>query len=245
MRPVLLRFGPFIIHSYPAMLYLGIVTGLFAQQIAAEERGLNERNVMAASLLLLVPALVGARLLHVLLHWRTFLKEPRRIWRVTEGGAALYGGLILMLPASLPLLAVLKLPLGDFWDTASITMLVALVFTRIGCLLNGCCSGRACESLIALELPDHAAVRKRRIPTQLLEAGWGLLLLGGAVIFWRQAPFRGAIFLCVVAAYGLARFVLEGLREYQDMVGGVSLHRAISAAFVVASAVIFVIAWPR
>lgn len=245
MRPVLFRLGPFTIHSYPAMLYLGIVTGLLAQRIAAEENGLDARRVMAASLLLLVPALGGARLLHVALHWRTFLKNPRRIWRVTEGGAALYGGLILMLPLSLPLLAALKLPLGGYWDTASITMLVALVFTRIGCLLNGCCGGRACDSPIALELADHLGIRKRRIPTQLLEASWGLLLLGGAVIFWAQAPFRGAIFLCVVGAYGLARFVLEGLREHQDMVGEISLHRAISAMCVATSAVTFAIAWPR
>lgn len=227
------------------MLYLGIVTGLFAQQIAAKVDGLDSRRVMVASLLLLVPALGGARLLHVLLHWRTFLSDPRRIWRVTEGGAALYGGLILMVALSLPLLAALKLSLGGFWDTASITMLVGLVFTRIGCLLNGCCGGRASESLIALELPDHAGTRKRRIPTQILEAAWGLLLLGAAVTFWPHAPFRGAIFLCVVAAYGSARFVLEGLREQQDMVGKVSLHRAISAACVVASAVTFVIAWPH
>lgn len=245
MRPVLFRLGPFAIHSYPAMLYLGIVTGLFAQQIAAEESGLDARRVMAASLLLLIPALSGARLLHVVLHWRTFLRDPRRIWRVTEGGAALYGGLILMLPLSLPLLAALKLPLGAFWDTASITMLVALVFTRIGCLLNGCCGGRASQSPIALALTDHMGVRKRRIPTQLLEAGWGLLLLGAAVTCWRQAPFRGAIFLCVVAAYALARFVLEGLREHQDMVGRISLHRAISVACAVIAAAALVIAWPH
>ena len=203
---------------------------------------MNARRVMVASLLLLVPALGGARLLHVLLHWRTFLKHPRPIWRLSEGGAALYGGLILMLPLSLPLLSALRVSVGGFWDTASITMLVALVFTRIGCLLNGCCGGRLSNCPIALELADRVGeYRRRRSAT----TGRRFRPIWRCSSSFGRRLLRGAIFLCVLAAYAFARFVLEGLREHQDMVGRISLHRAISGACVVTSAITFVIAWPR
>ncbi|GAA0544160.1 prolipoprotein diacylglyceryltransferase [Rhizomicrobium palustre] len=200
---------------------------------------------MIASLLLLIPALLGARLLFILLHWRAFKANPKRIWRGTEGGAALYGGLILMVPMSLPLLMILRLPFGSYWDTASLIILVALALTRLGCLLNGCCGGRVSRSFIALTLTNYKGVRERRIPVQLFEAGAGLVLLGIVLLVWNEVPFGGAIFLFILAAYGAVRFVLEGFREEQDRIGNISLHRVISAVCFIGASVIFVIATGR
>ena len=109
--------------------------------------------------------------------WRAYRREPWRIWRRSDGGAAMYGAVPCMVLASMPLLAVLQLPFGAFWDVATFCILIGMIFTRIGCLLNGCCSGRPSEGRWALLLADHRGIQRRRIPTQLLEAGWAALLL--------------------------------------------------------------------
>jgi phosphatidylglycerol:prolipoprotein diacylglycerol transferase len=245
MRRILFRCCGVSVYSYPVMLYLGIVVGVYAQLAAARSIGLGVWRTLSATLLLLTAALLGARALFVCLHWDVYRDRPRTIWRFADGGAAMYGGLLLALPLSVPLLGWLAVPCGLFWDGASFTLLIGLVLTRIGCFLNGCCGGRASSSWVALNLPDGSGVWKQRIPVQILEAAWGAVVLAGSVMLWRRLPFQGAIFFYTVGAYGAGRLVLQVLREEQDRVLGVSVQAAISALLVVSAVVAFTTAWWR
>jgi phosphatidylglycerol:prolipoprotein diacylglycerol transferase len=213
MARVLLAWQGRIVHAYPAFLYAGMVAGTIAATRAAAADGLPAARVYAATLVLLLPALAGARLLFVFANARTYAREPRRIWRGSEGGYALFGGLLLALPVSVPVLRALGLGFWAFWDLATITMLVGMVLARIGCHLNGCCAGRETNGPLGFASPNHLGVVRRRVPTQALEGAVALALLA-AVLAWRTSrPFEGAVFLAALAAYGTARALLEGLRE--------------------------------
>jgi phosphatidylglycerol---prolipoprotein diacylglyceryl transferase len=211
-RRYLLRWRGLNVPGYTAMLYVGCVTGVLAGAAAAGAAGLDESSVALVTIALLIPALAGARLWFVVEHWGVFRREPRRIWRRSEGGSALHGGLALSVAVSVPFLAVLGLPFWRFWDAASLTMLIGLACTRVGCLMNGCCGGRRSSGRLAVRLPDEQGDWQKRIPTQLLEAGWAVLVLTGAVLARPGAPFAGAVFLGVLAAYGAGRLVLEPTR---------------------------------
>ncbi|MCZ7624901.1 MAG: hypothetical protein C3F12_07365 [Candidatus Methylomirabilota bacterium] len=245
MRRVLWRWRTITIYSYPAMQYLGLVFGIVGGNYAANRAGLNSAAIFLATFLLLVPALVGARLWHVALHWKTYRRAPARIWRRSEGGMAMYGGLPFALLTSVPLLSFLRLSFGAFWDVATFTILIGMICGRIGCLLNGCCSGRPTEGRLALYLPDHRGIWKRRIPTQVLDAGWAMLLLVGAVGLSSRLPFPGALFLYCLAGYGIGRLGLESTREQQNKVGTLSINHVISAAIVGLAATAFVVVWYR
>jgi prolipoprotein diacylglyceryltransferase len=197
-------------------------------------------------MLLLFPSgLVGARLLFLISHWHIYRREPRRIWRQSEGGASLYGGLVLSFLLSLPLLKILEIPIGSFWDAASITLLTGMIFTKVGCLLNGCCAGRPTSGPVAFHLPNLKGIWCRRVPTQLLEAGWAALILLGLIGLWNRLPFGGALYLYTVATYSLGRWWLESTREDIESVGSLSLHRTISVVLAVACLASFGLMWPR
>ena len=210
---------------YVATLYLGIVVGVVSGTVWAGVHGLDAARVNAAMLLLIVPALVGARLLYVGLHWPLYRHNPRRIMRRSEGGAALYGGLAAALVVSFPLLAVSRVPVAAFWDAASICLLVGMIFTKVGCLMNGCCAGRS------------------RFPVQLMEAGLAGLLLLASIAASDRLPFDGALFLSTLTAYGVGRFALEPWRKTIDKVGCISINRAVSAGVAVLSATSFLLVW--
>ncbi len=244
MRRVLFSWRSHKIYSYPFFLYLGIMCGLAAGIYAGALHGTDPSHLCLATLILLVPALVGSRLLFVLEHLALFLRSPHRVWARNEGGASLYGGLILAVALSLLLLPLLHLPFGQFWDAASITMLVGMVFTKIGCLLNGCCVGRETTSRFSQRLPDVHGVWLRRLPSQLLESGVALAVLLLAAVLWSRLPFHGAFFLITVGFYAIARWPLEGTREQVDQVGGVSINRVISGALALGSLAFFVALLP-
>ncbi len=245
MRRVLLHWRGIKVHSYSAMLYLGLVFGVMGGTRAATLHGLNPGHVFAAMLLLVLPALLGARLLYVASHWQLYRHEPQRIWRRTDGGAGLYGGLVATFLVSLPVLRAFGIPIGAFWDAAAIAMLIGVMFGRVGCLLNGCCAGRLSEGPLAMHLPGARGIWCRRLPVQLFEAGLAALLLIVALAVWNRMPFDGAVFLGAVAAYGIGRWWLEAARETVQRVGPVSLHRAISAALVALSVTSLLLRWLR
>lgn len=211
-RRYLLRWRGVDVPSYTAMLYLGCVAGVFAGAAVATSTGIDGSRFVLAAIILLIPAFAGARLWYVFEHWGVYRHEPERIWSRSEGGSALYGGLVLSLAVSVPLLAMLEVPFWTFWDAASFTMLIGLVFTRAGCLMNGCCAGRPTSGRLGLCLPDHHGVWERRIPTPLLEAGWATLVLVGATLLRVGEPFTGAVLLAVLVAYGAGRLLLEPTR---------------------------------
>ena len=213
MRRVLFTVRGYPIYSYPAMLYLGLVLGVIVGNTRAHAAGLPAGRVYAATLLLLIPALIGARLLFVAGRWEEYRREPRRIWRRSEGGMAMYGGLPLAVIPSVPLLYAFDLPFAQFWDVAVFTILTGMAITRIGCLLNGCCAGRPTESRFGLWLPNVRGEWCRRVPMPLIESTWGLALLAAAFAIWPYRPFDGAVFLFLIVGYTTGRLVLQTWRE--------------------------------
>lgn len=227
------------------MLYVSLVAAVVAGNLAAHAMGLDAFRVYVATILLILPALVGARLLHVVADWKSYQRNLRRIWDRNEGGYGMYGGLPLALLASVPLLYLLHLPLGGFWDIGVISILTGMIFARIGCLLNGCCSGRVSNVWFSLNLPNHLGLWERRIPSQCLESAWAVVLLVSAIALRHRMPFPGALFLSVCCAYAAGRLVLETYREPERGTSRFTMYQAISVVIIVLSLVTLSANWPR
>ena len=194
------------------MLYLGLVFGVAAGNIAAHKAGMNALRVYVATLILITVTLLGSRLFYVTTKWNIYRHNLRRILDRHDGGLVMYGGLLAALLVSIPLTRTLHLNFGSFWDVSTFTILVGMIFTRVGCLLNGCCYGRASRSWLGVYLPDSRGIWEKRIPTQVMEAGCAVLLLIFASLTWRWMPFPSALFLCATLGYSAARFIMEFAR---------------------------------
>jgi len=232
MRRILFHWFGHAIYSYPAMLYLGIVLGIYAQLAVAASLHLDTTRVLAATIALVTSALLGARLLHIVPNWQFYRRHPEAVFAFSRGGASMYGGLLLGMPVSVLVLHLLAIPFGRYWDSCTFTMLVGMVVTRLGCFLNGCCAGRVTHGPFGFDLPDYRGVWQRRIPTQALEAGWGILTVATALLVLQARPFDGAVFLFGLGFYGLGRLLLEPLRDQPDRVAGFALHRLLSTIFI-------------
>jgi phosphatidylglycerol:prolipoprotein diacylglycerol transferase len=157
----------------------------------------------------------------------------------------MYGGMPIMLLLGWPVLAALDLGYGAFWDVASLTIMIGLAFTKIGCLLNGCCAGRLSQSRIAVTLPNNRGQRRKRNPVQCLESIWALIVLAGASLLLGRLPFDGALFLVVAVVYATGRLALESLREREPGAPRIAIGHAVSVVTVVSAAAILIVQWPR
>jgi phosphatidylglycerol---prolipoprotein diacylglyceryl transferase len=225
------------------MLYVGLTCGVVASDMATHAAGLDPLRVYIATIVLIVPALMGARLLFVASEWKYYRRNPRRIWDRTQGGFMMYGAVPVMLLCSVPLLRMLHIHFGAFWDVSTFTILVGMIFTRVGCLLNGCCGGRPTSSWFGIRLPDTNGVWQRRIPTQALEAACATVLLIVATVMWGRTPFPGALFLLVTLSYASVRLLLELAREHPNRGRQFHLAYALSVVFVLTSISVLAVNW--
>lgn len=214
------------------MLYVGLLAGVSLESLAASTMGLPAVRVYAATLVLLPIALIGSRLLFVATHWREYRRAPHRVWDRHEGGMALYGGVPCMLLASVPLLRWFGLSFWSFWDVSVFCIFPGMAFTRVGCLLHGCCSGKPTNGRFTMWLPDHSGVWARRVPVQLLEAAAALALLVvcAAARPWLLRP--GTLFFLAAAGYAVSRLVLQPARNQREYVGYLDVQIAISLALI-------------
>ena len=221
------------IYSYPAMLYLGLVSGVILQTLVSERAGLPTVRIYFATLTLIPIALAGSRVLHVVANWRRFRAAPHLIWKRGEGGLAMYGGVPFMIVASIPVLAGFRLPFWTFWDTAVFCIFPGMAFARVGCLLNGCCSGQPTNGRLAMWLPDDRGHWTWRVPMQMLELTVAVLLLAGSWLAIDRFEQPGRLFLSTVIGYAAARFALQAFRTERERAVRVDVHAAISLTLIV------------
>ena len=217
MRRILFSWHGLNIYSYPAMLYAGLLAGVFVGAHAAQASGMNADRFAAAIVILLISALAGSRLYFVLTRWDIYRHDPARIWRRTEGGMACMAAYPRRAAVD-PTAALVGSAIRRFLGRRGADDPAGDGLYPDRLLSQRVFSGRPSEAWFALFLPDHHGVVRRRIPTQLMEMAFAMLLFGVALGLRHHAPFPGAIFCSVVAAYGVGRWYLEGLRD--DETGG-------------------------
>jgi phosphatidylglycerol:prolipoprotein diacylglycerol transferase len=169
---------------------------------------------MALAPWLIGGAIIGARALYVISYWREdFAGQP--IWEIFKirSGLVFYGGLIGSSLGTIIFTRRNKLPLWKIADILSPSIALGHAFGRIGCLMTGCCHGRACAWPWAIHFPkEHATGGTGVHPTQLYESGLNFLLFLGLSWFYGRKKFDGQVFALYLIAYAVLRGLVEIFR---------------------------------
>lgn len=148
------------IHSYGLMLVIGFLGAIQLAKYLARRYDLNADDFINAGLLALVTGIAGARLSHVLENIHAYTNPQRSVganlWdavNITSGGLTYYGGFLLAFPSLVLFARWKKIPLRLGMDIVAPCLMIGLGFGRIGCFLNGCCQGAACDLPWAVRFP--------------------------------------------------------------------------------------------
>jgi len=199
------------------MVALGFLAGLWTASRRAPREGVVPERILDLGPWLIVGAIAGARTLYVVSYWREQFsgKSIWEIFMVQHGGLVYYGGLI---GASLGYILYSlsgKLP---FWKGADIlapSIALGHALGRIGCLLNGCCYGRACNLPWAITFPSAAQGAPPGVPlhpTQIYESLLNFILYGALAWMFRRKKFDGQIFASYLVSYAIVRSFVEMFR---------------------------------
>lgn len=238
MRPVLFEIMGVEVYTYGLLLSLAFILCTYLGMLQARRKGISGDDVFDLGVVVTAAAVIGSRLLFILLNLGEYIGDPKKIFYVREGGLSFFGGLAAAIVAGVLFCRKRGLPAWALSDIAATVVPLGYTLVRIGCLMNGCCYG--IESDLPWAMQASALDNLYRHPTQLYSALSALIIWG---IIWKyreHRQFEGFLLFLYGELYVILRFIVEIFREGERLLGPLSLAQLFC---IVASVVIlFVIA---
>ena len=237
MHPILFEVGDWPVYSYGVLLALAYLAGLQLAVVRARRMGLDGARVMDLGIYLIIAALVGAKLMLVVVDFNYFRQQPRELLSLVRAAGVFYGGLLAAFGVAVLLIRRYRLPLWKTTDAFAPGIALGHVVGRLGCLMAGCCYGRATDLPWGITFTDPAAASNVGTPlniplhpTQLYEAGAELLILLFLLLTERRGrPFAGRTFWSYLLLYAISRFIIEFFRgDERGSLAGLSTSQAVS-----------------
>ena len=229
--------GPLDIYTYGVVMVIGFVIALTWALKYSKPKDIKPEEVMDFSIYLLISGIIGARLIHVIINYHEYsLSDPLTIINLRKGGLAWYGALIGAIAGGFIYSKVSKISFWKLADMVSAPSMVGLAIGRIGCFLNGCCYGKACDLPCAIKFPE---VPYPVHPAQIYEVLYDILLFAFLARRRERSRFAGEIGLLYFLLYGLGRYLIEFLREPGWMWGGFTLNQWLSIAIMITAFALF------
>jgi phosphatidylglycerol:prolipoprotein diacylglycerol transferase len=215
VHPIAFYLGTLPIRWYGLMMASAFLVGLWTANRRARRINVSSDVITDVTMWLLVGSIVGARIVYVTTYWKDeFAGGPfYEVFMVQHGGLVYYGGLIGAAAAGMGYMGWKRLPLWKIADIVAPSIALGSVFGRIGCLLNGCCYGRACDLPWAIRFPSGHETRGLPVhPTEIYDALLNLLLYFVLAGLFRRRRFDGQIFALYLIGYALCRSTVEFFR---------------------------------
>jgi phosphatidylglycerol:prolipoprotein diacylglycerol transferase len=215
VHPIAFYLGSLPIRWYGVMMALGFAAGLWTATRRARRLNVSGDVISDTTMWLLIGSIIGARVVYVTTYWKQeFADQPlSEIFMIQHGGLVFYGGLIGASIAGIGYLSWKKLPVWKIADILAPSIALGSVFGRIGCLLNGCCFGRACDLPWAVCYPaEHIAGGALVHPVQIYDALLNLALFIGLELFVTRRKFAGQVFALYLIGYAVFRSIAETFR---------------------------------
>lgn len=200
----------------------------------AKQKDIKEDEFYNLAIFIILPAIFGSRLAYVFSNWEYFSDNPIKILYVWEGGLASFGGIFAGILGSLVYIKWKKLDFYNIADSVSYSLPLGFAIGRIGCFLNGCCYGIASNLPIAVTFPALGD-NVRRLPTQLFESLYTILIFLFLVFIDKRYESKGLTFFLFIGLYGLFRFLNEFVRVNPQIFAGLTGSQIGSAILVISA----------
>ncbi len=225
------------IYWYGLIIGCGFLLAVILCSKWAPDYGLHEDHITDFLIYAVPVCIVGVRAYYVIFNLDLYRRidgtlDWAAIFRLSDGGLAIYGGIIAAVLTLLIYCRVKKISFLAFGDLGVQGLLIGQSIGRWGNFMNVEAYGsvtelpwRMCSQSIADELWRKGLLESEEMyfsvldgalgvhPTFLYESLWNLmgLLLIHFVVF-RRKKFDGQLFLTYILWYGMGRTWIEGLR---------------------------------
>ncbi|HRJ52042.1 MAG TPA: prolipoprotein diacylglyceryl transferase [Candidatus Thiothrix moscowensis] len=219
--PIALSLGPLKIHWYGLMYVIGFLGFLIIGKMRSKQPGsvMNPDRVDDMMFWGAIGVVAGGRIGYMLFYnLKGLLADPLSLFHIWDGGMSFHGGLLGVILAMFLLAQRWNLNVFQVSDFVAPLVPIGLGAGRIGNFINGELWGRHTDVAWGMVFP--AVDNLPRHPSQLYQAFLeGLILFLVLSWFRKRSPPVGAISGLFLVGYGIARFIVEFVREPDSQIG--------------------------
>lgn len=253
MHPVLFHIGNLVIPSYGAIAAIGVLLALLLAQRTARATAIAPNHVWNLCVMALFAALIGSRLLLVIINWRDLLRHP--MWML--GLATIHhpllaaAGLVCGAVAAVAYARWQRMPLLQVADTLAAPLALLAAIEQLGALLAGAGFGSETSVRWAVVYTNPLAARwsgaPLGVPVHPVQAYAALLFAGLALLLLIALPMRkqaGDIAGVALMGGGAIVYATEFCRDWEGrgtvLGGAIDAPQIAAVAMVIAGALLLV-----
>jgi phosphatidylglycerol:prolipoprotein diacylglycerol transferase len=253
-NPVAFQLGPLTIGWYGLAYVVGLAVAYQILVRLARRAGEDPDVVGNGMIVVALAALIGGRLYHVIDQWALYQDDLLKIVLPPYSGLGVYGGIATGLVAVVIFARINRLPFWRWADIIAPALFAMQAVARWGNFFNQELYGPPTTlpwgipidcpyRVLAYPCSDFAVETTRFHPLFLYESLSGLI--GAVALIWIGFRLRrwlrpGDLILLFFTWYGVARFLLENLREDNWLFFGIPTAQIVSLLFIVPSVAILI-----
>ena len=233
-------FG-FRIAFYGLIIGVGVILSLLLVCHIAKKTGQDPDDYWDFAIYAVLCSLLGARIYYVIFSWDEYKDNLLEIFKVRNGGLAIYGGVIAGFITLFVWCYFKKKKALLVGDTAINGLILGQAIGRWGNFMNREVFGDYYNGLFSMQIPiadvrdagDITENIRAHIPeganyinvhpTFLYESAWNFLVLAALLLYRKHKKFDGELCLLYLGGYGIGRFLIEGIRTDTLKLGGTNI----------------------
>lgn len=233
-------FG-FRIAFYGLIIGVGVILSLLLVCHIAKKTGQDPDDYWDFAIYAVLCSLLGARIYYVIFSWDEYKDNLLEIFKVRNGGLAIYGGVIAGFITLFVWCHFKKKKALLVGDTAINGLILGQAIGRWGNFMNREVFGDYYNGLFSMQIPiadvrdagDITENIRAHIPeganyinvhpTFLYESAWNFLVLAALLLYRKHKKFDGELCLLYLGGYGIGRFLIEGIRTDTLKLGGTNI----------------------
>lgn len=216
---------------YSVLIVLGIGLAIMLATKEEQRKNLPKDIILDIAIAIVPSGIIGARLYYVIFNLEYFLANPQNIFKIWNGGLAIYGGIICGLLACYIVSKYRKTSFLAAVDCIAPGLALAQSIGRWGNFFNQEAYGRAVLESGLQFFPYAVYIQGKGyfMATFFYESLCDFIIFAYLWSNRRSIVKNGDLFLRYLALYGCARAFIEGLRSDSLYIGSIRISQAISA----------------
>ena len=240
MNRVLFTIGPITIYWYSVTMLLSILTAILLVKKESKKVGLSSfvEDLIFSTLIF---GIIGARTYYVIFNFSQYKNDLLSIFKIWEGGIAIYGGVIGGLLAIIYKCKKYEQSILKTTDIIVPGLIIAQAIGRWGNFFNGEAHGGevSLSFLKSLHIPDFI-IKGMNInglyyhPTFLYESLWCILGFIILIIIRNIVKRKkGIVTYSYLIWYGIGRYIIEGYRTDSLYLGSIRISQLVSIIIII------------
>ncbi len=242
MNREIISIGPITIYWYSVLIIIAIIIGMYFSSRKANSNGLGKDFLIDLLVFTIPVGVIGARIYYVIFNYSVFKGDFLSIFRIWEGGLAIYGGVISSITFIIFYCKRKKKDIFLTLDTLVPYLILGQAIGRWGNFINKEAHGAITtyEHLKSLHIPNFIIDGMYingfyYIPTFLYESLWCIVGFIILLLIRKKDNFKhkGLLLFIYFIWYGIGRLIIEGFRTDSLYLGTFRISQIVSIILIV------------